>query len=451
MWYGGTLTMTASSSSAPANSTVVDDVRRQVAVAQHGGLRLAGRAARVEQHGDGVRVAGVGIGQLDRLVDDELEELLAADQLDARRSAPRRSAMPSPTITVAGAVRRTRSRSCSSVEPVVDRHERLAGQRGAEQRDRHGLGVQVDERHPLTGSLRRRPCRPAAARVGQLGHRHAAVERPERDAVAHAVGGHLQQHPQVHQKTLADPSRSSRKLPASPASPLVRPRVRPDHHQVDSCATDRITEPQALPVPASVHRFWPTMLLVRPPPTWPDRTPDLLTAIHPVGRAETRPDAKDLPSANAGTGTGTGAPGAENRRRPDDQLVGGPPMPWRMRSQSSSASAGTGVPPMVDEKRLNMIASRTNPIGGALAEVAASDAGGRRLVEDVAEQVDHRGERPGGFGRVGGEQLLCEVDHDGHRHVLAVDGGGGLSPSPRRGASGAPAGTDPAVLDHEQV
>ena len=47
-----------------------------------------------------------------------------------------RSAMPSPTMTVAGAVRAQDVAELVVGEPVVDRDERLAGQAGAEQRDR---------------------------------------------------------------------------------------------------------------------------------------------------------------------------------------------------------------------------------------------------------------------------------------------------------------------------
>ena len=60
MWYGGTLTSAASSSSAPMNSTVDEHVGREVAVAQQRRLRLAGRAAGEQPDGD---VVGVGDGR----------------------------------------------------------------------------------------------------------------------------------------------------------------------------------------------------------------------------------------------------------------------------------------------------------------------------------------------------------------------------------------------------
>ena len=70
----------------------VHEVRRQVQVAEHRGLRLAGGAAREQQDGGGVGVAAPPVGLLDRLVADGGEELGARRRPRSRRR--RRGARP---------------------------------------------------------------------------------------------------------------------------------------------------------------------------------------------------------------------------------------------------------------------------------------------------------------------------------------------------------------------
>ena len=100
-------------------------------------------------------------------------------------------------MTVAGAVRAHQVAQLLVGEPVIDRDERLAGQRRAEQGDRDGLGVEVDHGHLLAGQAGQHGAGPPGA-GGQFGHGGAVGQRAERDPVAHAVGGHLEEHPDVH-------------------------------------------------------------------------------------------------------------------------------------------------------------------------------------------------------------------------------------------------------------
>ena len=159
MWYGGTLTSAASSSSAPRNSTVREDVGGEVAVAEHGGLRLAGRAARVQQHGDVVRVDEAEVDR--RLVLGRLgaARQVASDQM-VRPSIPAmRAATSGPATTTPGTSRPQHPAELLVRQPVVDRGERHACLRRSEQRHRVGVGVEPDPREVL-GAVR--PSRVAA-------------------------------------------------------------------------------------------------------------------------------------------------------------------------------------------------------------------------------------------------------------------------------------------------
>ena len=193
-WYGGTLTSAASSSPAPMNSTRRHDVGRQVAVPQHGGLGLAGRAAREEQHGDVVGVEE----RAPRRSARSCRELGAGTALDRTSSTP--SMAPTRPATrvgrrsrPTGAVRASSERELVVGEPVVERRERHAGEGAAEQQDRHGLGVGVDER---------RRCRPAASAIhgrpappGHAGRRRSRRSSgADGDPVAEPVGGHVEEH-----------------------------------------------------------------------------------------------------------------------------------------------------------------------------------------------------------------------------------------------------------------
>ncbi len=157
---------------------MADDVRGQVAVAQHRRLRLAGRAAREQQDGDVVRI-------------DE-RQVVGRPATTRRERSPgaRRSVMTSiPSMRLEarhdvgagdrrGPARGGRRCSCSlsSVEPVVDRRERQPGERRAEQRDRHGLGVEVD--HPDV--RRRRATRNSVAAAAGRGVQLRRAVRPSR-------------------------------------------------------------------------------------------------------------------------------------------------------------------------------------------------------------------------------------------------------------------------------
>ena len=115
-------------------------------MAQHGSLRLPGRAAREQQDGDVLRVdERQVVVDRRRLVAGGRQELVGRDDLDAVvwLEAPhdvgsgnddaRREAGDDAVQLVVG-------------QAVVDRRERQPGERGAEQRDRHRLGVEID--HP---------------------------------------------------------------------------------------------------------------------------------------------------------------------------------------------------------------------------------------------------------------------------------------------------------------
>ena len=153
-------TTAASSSAAASELERRHDVRRQVAVPQHRRLRLAGGAAGEEQHGGRVRVASPAVGLGDLGVLHRREERVPARPPRGRRCPSMRSATPSPAITNAGAARTRIARSCVVGQPVVHRHERLAGDGGAEQRDRHGDRVLVDERPRSCQGRRPAACRP---------------------------------------------------------------------------------------------------------------------------------------------------------------------------------------------------------------------------------------------------------------------------------------------------
>ena len=152
-WYGGTLTSAASSSSAPMKSTVLITYEREVAVAQHGRLGVAGGPAGEQQDGD---VLGV-----ERTV---AAASSATTSSSARNSARGTSSTPSMAPTRAGnGVLDHDDGRCGAGEdvaelvvgqPVVHRDERQAGEAGAEQQRGHDVRVDVDEADPLDATRR---------------------------------------------------------------------------------------------------------------------------------------------------------------------------------------------------------------------------------------------------------------------------------------------------------
>jgi hypothetical protein len=82
-------------------------------------------------------------------------------------------------------------------QAVVHRGERHTCHPAGVQQDRDGVGVDADEPDPLGPGLdhdRRRPPGPAE----QVGVGDAGGPPTDGEAVAHALGGHLQQHRDVH-------------------------------------------------------------------------------------------------------------------------------------------------------------------------------------------------------------------------------------------------------------
>ena len=73
----------------------------------------------------------------------------------------------------------------------------LPADRGAEQGDRDGLGVEVDHGHTLAGHVGEERAGPSGP-GRQFRHGGAVGHRTDGDALAHANGGHLQEHPDVH-------------------------------------------------------------------------------------------------------------------------------------------------------------------------------------------------------------------------------------------------------------
>ena len=133
-------------------------------------------------------------------IEGQLDELLAGEHLDP---LDRAEALGDPLADDDRGRRRSHDEVAELAvgEPVVDRHERLVRQRGAEQRDRHDLGVQVHESDPFAGPLGEE----RAGSTGpdrQLGHGDAGGPRTQRGPLPHAVSGHLQQHAEVHDQSL---------------------------------------------------------------------------------------------------------------------------------------------------------------------------------------------------------------------------------------------------------
>ena len=139
------------------------EVRREVQVAEHGGLRLAGGAAGEQQHRRGVGIAAPAVGLLDRLVLHGGEEVGARRRSRSRRRPRGASATPAPAITRAGAARCDDRAQPVVGQPVADRHEGLAGDGRAEQGDRHGRA----------SSRRSAPRGRRAARASQVPARRA--------------------------------------------------------------------------------------------------------------------------------------------------------------------------------------------------------------------------------------------------------------------------------------
>ncbi len=114
-----------------------------------------------------------------------------------------------------------------------------------------------------------------------------------------------------------------------------------------------------------------------------------------------------------------------------------------MNSQSSSAGSGSvfriDVPPMVEEKALNMIASSTIPAIGLWRSPGRDATGRLGVLEHLAEERDQRVKGKGGLGRMAGQQLLGKVHHDPRRRQRHR-----WCPGQRRTAQ-------PVVLDHEPM
>ena len=111
---------------------------------------------------------------------------------------PRRSATPSPAITMAR--RRPLDDRPQPVvgEPVVHRHERLAGD-GRRRTARSGTaGEFTSTSTTCSPGCGGQPRAGAPGPVAELGEGEAAVEGAEGDAVAEAVGRHLEDHADVH-------------------------------------------------------------------------------------------------------------------------------------------------------------------------------------------------------------------------------------------------------------
>ena len=124
MWYGGTRDQRGLLLAGGGELERAHHVRRHVAVAQHGGLRLAGRSRREQHDGD---VVGVEVGHEVGGVD--VAELLGLDDrqpVDRRRRAP---TMSWSITAAAGAARVGDAHEVDVGEPVVQRRERGAGAR----------------------------------------------------------------------------------------------------------------------------------------------------------------------------------------------------------------------------------------------------------------------------------------------------------------------------------
>ena len=175
-----------------------------MAVAQHGRLRLTRGPAREQQHRDpfGIaqppdRVATLAVADFGR---GAIEELLPVHRQDARDvSCPFRHAVADDDDGRRG----TGQRRLQPIvgEPVAHRRERLARDRRPEERDRHRRRVHVDEADALDRPAREPRAHPPAA-FEQLEEGHAAGPRTEGHPFTEAVRGHLEQHRQVHPRTV---------------------------------------------------------------------------------------------------------------------------------------------------------------------------------------------------------------------------------------------------------
>ena len=164
MWYGGTATSAASSSSALPSSTVEKMYVARFSCRRTAGFRPPRGAAREQQDGDRLRIdvdrddiVGRGRG---RGCSDVFEEHISLDQLD-----PLDRGLEPVGHTGPDDRRRRRGAGHDRAElfirqPVVHRNEGTAGESGTEEADRHRLGVHVDQHDALPGpGIEERRCR----------------------------------------------------------------------------------------------------------------------------------------------------------------------------------------------------------------------------------------------------------------------------------------------------
>ena len=239
MWYGGTLTSAASSSSAPMNSTVpmTYDVRcrcRSTAAFGSPVVPLVNSRMAISSGS----ASGCVVDRLDR--GDLVEEVASQHQLDTvDRSHPTRHRVVDDDDRRGGT---SEDRpQLVVVEAVVDRDEGHAGVAAAEGQRRHDVGADVDQADPLDTALAR-PRPDAAGAVDQLGvGQPARATGPVRGAVAERVGGHLEQHRQVHQilRVCASPSSVRRRQRLGVLLATARRRRPTTSRRPPSCTAPR--------------------------------------------------------------------------------------------------------------------------------------------------------------------------------------------------------------------
>ena len=166
-----------------------EDVRDEVPVAQHRGLRRAGGAAGEEQDRDVVAVhRPLGAARGRRRA--RAREAPRARRSRRPRAPPSARARAASVTRCAGAICASRRVELGVGEPVVERHEGHARPGRAEERDRQGEAAHVEQRGVLRAATRAiaSAAAPAAReqlRVGEaLGRRSRTATRSPKPAAA---------------------------------------------------------------------------------------------------------------------------------------------------------------------------------------------------------------------------------------------------------------------------
>ena len=109
----------------------------------------------------------------------------------------KRSATPRPAMTTAGAQQGDDGAEAVVGQPVVDRHEGLAG-RSLRRRGRRARPASSRRSAPRSHRAPRRAASRPGGRGGRARRRSCPLDRSDGGTVTEVVGRHLQDHPDVH-------------------------------------------------------------------------------------------------------------------------------------------------------------------------------------------------------------------------------------------------------------